>query len=67
MKYAIFLTLLSVIGSLITCYRKKIKMSINHVIPSPEQLKNMHIVNGIILILILLTIVMFSIIRFNQP
>jgi hypothetical protein len=42
-------------------------MSINHVIPSPEQLKNMHIVNGIILILMLLTIVMFSIIRFNQP
>jgi hypothetical protein len=39
----------------------------DHVIPSPEQLKNMHIVNGIILILMLLTIAIISIDRFNQP
>jgi hypothetical protein len=45
---------------------KQIKLSSNNVIPSLEQLKSIHIINGIILILILLTIVMSSVIRFNQ-
>jgi hypothetical protein len=68
MKCATLLTLLSVIESLITCCRKKqIKLPSNHVIPSPEQLKNMHIVNDIIFILMLLMIAIFSVDGFNQP
>jgi hypothetical protein len=46
---------------------KQVKLPSNHVIPSPEQLKNMHIVNGIIPIVMLLMIAMFFIDRFNQP
>jgi hypothetical protein len=46
---------------------KEIKLPSNHVIPSSEQLKSMHIINGIIHILMLLMIVMFSIDRFNRP
>jgi hypothetical protein len=46
---------------------KQIKLPSNHVIPLLEQLKSMLIVNGIILILILLTIAIFFIDRFNRP
>jgi hypothetical protein len=46
---------------------KQIKLPSGHVIPSSEQLINMHIINGIILILMLLMIVMFSSDRFNRP
>jgi hypothetical protein len=46
---------------------KQIKLPSGHVIPSSEQLINMHIINGIILILMLLMIVMFSVDRFNRP
>jgi hypothetical protein len=46
---------------------KQIKLPSNHVIPPLEQLKNMLIVNGIILILMLLMIVIFSVDRFNRP
>jgi hypothetical protein len=46
---------------------KQIKLPSNHVIPSSEQLKSMHIINGIIHILILLMIAIFSINRFNRP
>jgi hypothetical protein len=46
---------------------KQIKLPSGHVIPSSEQLINMHIINGIILILMLLMIVMFSVYRFNRP
>jgi hypothetical protein len=46
---------------------KQIKLPCGHVIPSLEQLKSMHIVNGIILILMLLMIAIFSIDRFNRP
>jgi hypothetical protein len=46
---------------------KQIKLPNNHVIPSPKQPKNMHIVNGIIPILMLLMIAMFSVNRFNRP
>jgi hypothetical protein len=46
---------------------KQIKLSSNHVMPSSEQLKNMHIVNGTIPILTLLIIAMFSVDRFNRP
>jgi hypothetical protein len=45
---------------------KQIKLPSNHVITSLEQPK-MRIVNGIILILKLLTIAMFSVTRFNRP
>jgi hypothetical protein len=46
---------------------KQTKLPSNHVIQSSEQLKNMHIVNCIIPILMLLTIAMFSDDRFNGP
>jgi hypothetical protein len=46
---------------------KQIKLSSNHVVPLPEHPKNMHIVNGIIPILLLLMIAMFSIVRLNWP
>ena len=46
---------------------KQNKLPSGHVIPSSEQLKSMCIVNGIILILMLLMIAMFSIDRFNRP
>jgi hypothetical protein len=46
---------------------KQIKLPSNHVIPLPKQLENMCIVNDIILILMLLTITVFSVIRFNRP
>jgi hypothetical protein len=46
---------------------KQIKLPSGHVIPSSEQLISMHIINGIILILMLLMIVMFSVDRFNRP
>jgi hypothetical protein len=46
---------------------KQIKLPSNHVILSPEQLKNMNIINDIILILMLLMIVMFFVVRFNRP
>jgi hypothetical protein len=46
---------------------KQIKLPSKHVIPSPEQLKNMYIVNGIIPILMLLMIAIFFVDRFNQP
>jgi hypothetical protein len=57
------------------CYRifdyllqeKQIKLPSNHVVPSPKHPKNMHIVNGIIPILMILMIAMFSIIRLNRP
>jgi hypothetical protein len=44
---------------------KQIELPSNLVIPSSEQLKNMLNVNGIILILMLLMIAMFSVVRFN--
>jgi hypothetical protein len=44
---------------------KQIKLSSGHVIPSPKQLKKHVYVNGIILILMLLMIAMFSIDSFN--
>jgi hypothetical protein len=46
---------------------KQIKLPSSHVIPSSKQLKNMLIVNGIILTLMLLMIAMFSVNRFNHP
>jgi hypothetical protein len=46
---------------------KQIKLPSGHVILSSEQLKSMHIINGIIVILMLLIIVMFSVDRFNRP
>jgi hypothetical protein len=46
---------------------KHIKLSSNHVIPLPEQLKSMHIVIDIISILMLLMITIFFIDRFNHP
>jgi hypothetical protein len=45
---------------------KQIKLPSDHVIPSLEQLKNMCIINDIILILMLLMIAMFFVDRFNQ-
>jgi hypothetical protein len=45
----------------------QIKFPSGHVIPSPEELKKHGIVNGIILILMLLMIAIFSIDRFNRP
>jgi hypothetical protein len=45
---------------------KQIKLPSGHVIPSPEQLKSIRIINGIILILMLLMIAMFSVDRFNR-
>jgi hypothetical protein len=46
---------------------KQIKLPSNHVIPSSKQLKSMLIVNGIILILMLLTMSMSSVNMFNWP
>ena len=46
---------------------KQIKLSSNHVIPSPKQLRSMHIANGIIHFLMLLMIAMSFVVRFNRP
>jgi hypothetical protein len=46
---------------------KQIKLPSGHVIPLLEQLKNMYIVFGIIIILMLLMVAMFSIDMFNRP
>jgi hypothetical protein len=45
---------------------KQIKLPSGNVIPSSEQLKKHDIVNGIILILMLLMIAIFSVDRFNR-
>jgi hypothetical protein len=45
----------------------QIKFPSGHVILSPEELKKHGIVNGIILILMLLMIAIFSVDRFNRP
>jgi hypothetical protein len=68
MKFATLLMSLTVIGSLITCCRKN-KLNYQMVMSYRCQdiSKSMCIVNDIILILILLTIAMFSIDRFNRP
>jgi hypothetical protein len=47
--------------------KKQIKLQNNHVIPSSKYLKNMLIVNGIILILLLLMIAIFFVNRFSRP
>jgi predicted histidine transporter YuiF (NhaC family) len=67
-KCAMLLILLSVIGYLITCYKKnklncQVVMSHRH----RNNSRSMRIVNGIILILKLLMIAMFSINEFNWP
>jgi hypothetical protein len=67
MRYATLLTSLSVIGSSISCCKKN-KLNC-HVIMSYlhwNSSESMCIVNGIILILMLLMIAMFSIDRFNH-
>jgi hypothetical protein len=60
--------LLSVIGFLITCCKKN-KLNCQVVMSNHHQnsSKSMCIVNGIILILMLVMIAIFSIDRFNQP
>jgi hypothetical protein len=68
MKCATHLTSLSVIGFLTTCCRKsKLNCQVVTSYRRRNSSKSMHIVNGIILILLLLTIAMFSVDRFNQP
>jgi hypothetical protein len=52
----------------ITCYRKnKLSCQVIMLYRRRNNSKSMHIVNGIVLILMLLMIAMFSIDRFNQP
>jgi hypothetical protein len=68
MKCATRSALLSVIGFLTACCRKRklncqVVMSYRH----RNNSKSMHIVNGIILIFMLLMIRMFSVDRFNRP
>jgi hypothetical protein len=46
---------------------KQIKLPSGHAIPLSEQLKSMHNLNGIILILMLLLIAIFSVDKFNRP
>jgi hypothetical protein len=46
---------------------KQIKLPSGHVVPSPDSSKSMLIENGIILILMLPMIAMFSVDMFNQP
>jgi hypothetical protein len=67
-EYTIHSASLSVIGSLITCCkRNKLNCQVIMSYRRWNSSKSMHIVNGIILILMLLMIAMFSVNRFNRP
>jgi hypothetical protein len=68
MKCATHLMSLSVIGFLTTCCRKsKLNCQVVTSYRRWNSSKSMHIVNDIILILMLLTIAMFSVDMFNRP
>jgi hypothetical protein len=67
-KCATLLMSLSVIGFLITCYRKnKLNCQLIMLYRSRNNSKSMHMVNGIAPILILVMIVMFFVDSFNWP
>jgi uncharacterized membrane protein len=67
MKCATHSMSLSVIGYLITCCKKnKLNCQVVTSYHHQNSSKSMHIINGIILILMLLTIVMLSVDRFNR-
>jgi hypothetical protein len=68
MRCATLSTSLNMIGSSITCCRKnKLNYQVIMLYLHRNSSKNMRIVNGIIIILMLLMIAIFSIDRFNQP
>jgi hypothetical protein len=67
MKYATCSTSLSVMGFLITCGKKsKLNCQVVMSYHRWNNLKSMLIVSGIIIILMLLMIAIFSVDRFNQ-